>query len=316
MKNLKTLKEEILNDNLQHFYVFYGPDYGLRNHYIREIAKRFHAPIKLLYETEPLIEQQTGVGLFRSNEVYVIYGDKEFAKKRPDVISTFIRKLRLEIVILCFDDEPVNTTLYKDFNDHITYFPIVQDNIAIQFIESELSLNEDSKESLRINCENNYNNILLEANKIKHYAQSKNISEQLAYDELYIQQQLIYKPPEFHSDLMMNDILKGNLRAMAFWYQLACLTFHEEFWIIMESVMQDLIIAYMMVKDGRITACNRAWDLHLRYDRAKTIRDFVIPYSADRLLEMIYEVAKIDLDVKMGKLEKVKVLDYFMCIII
>ena len=42
MKNLKDLKEEIINKQFQHFYVFYGEDYGLRDHYIKEIAKQFN----------------------------------------------------------------------------------------------------------------------------------------------------------------------------------------------------------------------------------------------------------------------------------
>lgn len=316
MKNLKDLKEEILNKQFQNFYVFYGEDYGLRNHYIHEIAKQFNNKINQIYDLEAILDLQTGAGLFRTKELYVVHGDIDFAKKKKDVLQEFIRKLKLETVIMCFEEEQPNTTLFKEFSDYITYFPVVEEHIALQFVDSEINLDQDSKEYLASNCNNNYNNIRMEANKIKNYAESKGISHQLAFDELNIQQQLLYNPPEFHSDSMMNDVLKGNYKGLAYWYQLAYTTFLEEFWITTESMMEDLIIAYLLVKDGRLNGSNKAWDLKLRWNRVKTIRDFVIPYKPEELLYMIYQVAELDMKVKLGKIEKEKVLDYFMCLVI
>lgn len=316
MKNIKDLKDDIMNKRFQKFYVFYGEDYGLRNHYIKEIAKQFNNKVNLLFDLEGIRDLQTGSGLFRTDKLYVVHGDFNFARMRKDFIEEFIKKLKHETVILCFEEEQPNTILFKEFSDYITYFPIVQDNIAIQFAEMELSLDQDSKETLIKNCGNNYNNILLEADKIKNYAQAKNISHQMAYDELYIQQQLLYKPPVFHSYEMMNDVLKGNYAALGYWYQLAYTTFLEDFWTASESIMNDLLIAYMIVKDGRYNGSNKAYDLKFKWERVKVIRDFVIPYSAEDLLYMAYQVADLDAKVKGGKLEAIKALDYFMCLII
>ena len=37
MKSLKQLKEEILNNDIKNFYVFYGPDSGIKEHYINKL---------------------------------------------------------------------------------------------------------------------------------------------------------------------------------------------------------------------------------------------------------------------------------------
>lgn len=316
MKNLKDLKEEIINKQFQHFYVFYGEDYGLRDHYIKEIAKQFNNKITTLYSLESLIDVKTGNGLLAVPKLYVVHGDIDFARKKKLEIQKFIKRLKIETVIMCFEEELNTTTLFKEFSEYITYFPCVQDNIALQFIDSEISLSMESKEELAKDCKNNYFNILMETDKIKHYATVKNISHQDAYNELSIKEQLLYTPPEYHSDLMMDDILKGNYGNMGYWYQLIKTTFNEDFWITTESIMQDLLIAYFLVKDGRLNGGNKAYDLKFRWGRIKKLREFVIPYDAPTLLQMAYEVADIDAKVKNGKLEKEKVIDYIICLII
>ena len=166
------------------------------------------------------------------------------------------------------------------------------------------------------NCLKNYNNILLEADKIRNYAQAQNISEQAAYDDLYNKNQLLYEYEEFHSYNLMNDLLKGNINSLSYWYNLVKANFQEEFWIALESIMDDYIIAYLIVQNGRFNGGNKAYDMGLPWFRIKMIRDFAIPYSAEYLLDTAYKISKLDTDIKTGKIEKEKLFDYFMCVII
>ena len=41
MKKIEDLKRDILEGKLEHFYVFYGEDYGIRKHYIDKIKTFF-----------------------------------------------------------------------------------------------------------------------------------------------------------------------------------------------------------------------------------------------------------------------------------
>lgn len=315
MKNLKDLKEDIINKRFQKFYVFYGEDYGLRHHYIQELAKNFNK-INVVYDLNNFIDNQTGGGLFKTKRLCIAHGEVEFARQKAFNIQTFISKLNYDTFILCYEQELPNSTLWKEFNDYITYFPVVDDKISLQFVDSELSLNQKSKEELAGNCLKNYNNILLEADKIRNYAQAQNISEQAAYDDLYNKGQLLYEYEEFHSYNLMNDLLKGNINSLSYWYNLVKANFQEEFWIALESIMDDYLIAYLVVQNGRYNGGNKAYDMGLPWFRIKMIRDFAIPYSAEYLLDTAYKISKLDADIKTGKIEKEKLFDYFMCCII
>ena len=317
MKSLKDLKEEILDNKLQHFYVFYGEDYGLRHHYIHEIARRhFNNKISYIPDFDKYLRKQSGgKGLFDFKSLYVVHGEVEFAKSSKYIINTFLEKLSNDTVILCLEEELPNSLLWKEYEQYITYFPCVDDKIAYQFIDSEISLDIASKKELARNCENNYNNILLESDKIKNYAQAKNINEQEAYNELESKNQLIYKYETFHSYEFMNDVLQGNISNINYWYNVIKSNFLDEFWIATESIFNDYLIAYFIVKEGKWNGSTKAYELGLYWSRIKTIREFKIPYSDSYLIDTAYKVAKLDADIKLGKIEQTKVLDYFLTII-
>lgn len=315
MKSLKDLKEEILAGTLQRFYVFCGADNGLRKHYIDEIAKHYNNR-SMLPSMVDFVGSQTGSSLFVIKNLYIAHGDIEFAKLKKSMIEDFIKKLNHDTVILCLEEELPTTTLFKEFSDYITLFPCVQDNIAEQFVDMELKLSTKSKEEMRFNCENNYSNILLEADKIRNYAQAKGISEQEAYEILDMQGQLLIKYETFHSYQLMDDVLKGNKSNYAAWYQIIKNNFLEEFWIAMESIMNDFQIAYLVKRHGRIDGSNRAYGYKLNWGRIKAIRDFVLIYEENELIQKAYLVSKIDAQIKFGTIEKEKLLDYFFCFII
>lgn len=315
MKNLKDLKEEILNNDIKKFYVFYGEDFGLRKHYIDQIAKKFNKVV-ILPSLVDFAIAKTGSGLFKTKVLYVAPNDIDFAKLKVKNINNLITNLTNDCIILDYEEELPTTTLFKEFSDNITYFPEVENNIAYQFVDSELKLNMESKEELARNCCNNYSKILLESDKIRCYASEKGISHQAAYDDLYAQNQLLYEYPEFHSYELMNDVLKGNFQMLSFWYNLVKANFLEQFWIALESIFNDYIIAYFIVKYGKYRGSTLAYEYKFNWGRIKIVRDFIIPYKAEDLLYLANQVAKLDKLVKNGKINKEDLFDYFLCIII
>ena len=81
MKNLKDLKEDILNNKIEKFYVFYGEDYGLRHHYIQEISKHFDKT-ELVIDMEDYAKNQTGGGLFKRKTLFIAHGEVDFARQK------------------------------------------------------------------------------------------------------------------------------------------------------------------------------------------------------------------------------------------
>lgn len=315
MLNLKDLKENILSNKIDNFYIFYGEDFGLRKHYIDKL-KTYFDTFQLVYNIKDLQISQNGNGLFKMNTLYIVPGDDDFAKQNKSQLNTFVKRIGTDCVVLDYEDELPNSTLFQEYQDHITYFPVVKDNIAYEFIDSEVSLIDKSKKELAENCKNNYNAICIESDKIKNYAKSKNINEQLAYETLDIKQQLLYEYPPFNSNFLMNDILQGDFSNLVFWKQLINNKYYADFWKSLDRIYNDYIIAYLVKEYGKYDGSSKAYQLKFNWGRTKEIREFNIPYSSNYILDTVNRLCELDFKVKCGLVDSTKVFDYFISIII
>lgn len=297
---------------------FIGPDFGLKKHYIDQINKvAYKNRLMLLDNYEKYTKSQSGGSLLKLNNVYVIPEDTLFLDiKKKDYISKYISRIIGDTLIFDYELEYPNKTLFKEFENYITYFPLVQDKIAYQFVDSEITLNQSSKEELARNCSNNYGTILLECDKIKNYAQAKNINHQTAWEDLTISNQLIYRYPEFHSYELMNDILKGNFKELSYWSKVINDNFLDDFWIALESIANDYLIAYYIKRYGRINGSTKAYEAGFYWRRIKQIREYNIPYTFEALLNKARKVSNLDAKIKFGTIPKEELFDYFLCLIV
>lgn len=314
MKKLEDLKTELLNDQVNSFYVFYGEDYGIRRHYIQKISTYFKQ-VRYLDNCELITNLTMSKSLFRIKQLLIVHSDLEFCRQSETFINTFIHRLGTDYTVILVYEEPLeNTTLFKKFGDYITYFPVVQDAIAKEFVESELNLFNDSIENLAYDCGNVYNNILLESDKIKNYASANNLSEQNAYESLYNKQQLLNKQEEFSSYIFMNDILLGNFSNVAYWTSIIRSN-PDKFFISLTSIFYDYLIAGLIKKYGKWDGSSRAYNYGLPWGRAKTIREFNIPYTEEQLFDTAYKVAELDSNVKFGLLNRDNIIDKFISLV-
>lgn len=315
MKLLKDLKEEILANKINNFYVFFGEDYGLRKHYIDKLAENFDT-VKVVDTAQEFGKSSTSDSLFTTNTLYIIYNDLEFAKQRKDYIDKLITKINDDMIIMDYETLPENTTLFTEFGEYVTNFANVEDKIAYEFIDSEVSVSLNSKKELAFNCENNYNTILLETDKIKNYAEAQHTNTQSSLDSLTNKGQMIYKYDDFNSDYLMNDILTHNTQHFSYWIDTINKIYTDQLWISLSRIFNDLLIAYLVKKLGKYPGSSEAYKYGLPWSRAKIIRELNIPYEADYLLDMANEIANIDYGVKSGLFQQDKIMDYLMCLLV
>ena len=328
MKKLEDLKKELLDNKVNKFYVFYGEDFGIRKHYINKISTYFTSKPKYINDFNSIKISGKTKSLFGDTKsLVVVYNDENFAKQPSKEIQKFIDNSRDYTCIFEYEEPIENSALFKEFDSYITYFPVVQDNIAQEFVKSELKLLEDDTKSLAYNCENNYNNILLESNKIKTYANAKQISEQNSYEILNLKNQLLEKIDKFNVSEFMIDILLQQNQNFAYWYQVIK-NDTDKFFGSLIAIFNDFLIAALIKKYGAFDknvkdkdgksikekgGSSIAYEYGLPWSRIKDIRVFEkqIPYGYEYLLECAYKVACIDTNIKIGQIEKDKVIDYF-----
>lgn len=314
MKSLQDLKQEILNGQINKFYVFFGEDYGLRHYYIHKIKESFNK-LRVLSSYEGVQQSTSGIGLFSTHDLIVIYNDEAFAKLSEFALNRFISRLKDDTIIMVYENELINTNLFKHFSEYITQFPTVKDNIAQEFVESQLKLTLHSTVEMAYNCDNNYNIICLESDKVKNYAQAKNINEQTAYEDLNVQGQLCVKYPEYRVDDLMDDVLAKNTKNMLYWYQVITELYSEQFWMLLNYVFTNYLIAYFIVRYGRWQGSTRAYNCNLPWYRIKQLRDREIPYTYTELLEKANKVAELDEAVKFNRIQQDDLFNKFLCLI-
>ena len=316
MKKIEDLKKELLANNISNFYIFYGEDYGIRKHYI-DYIKKFYGKVIQLNSGDVINERlMVKTSIFdKSTKLYICYGDLEFAQHSPEYYGVFINNLKNNGCILIYESGLESTNLFKHCDKYITNFPIVEDNIAFEFVGSELNISDTSKRDLAINCDNNYNNILLEADKIKNYAQSKGVSEQNSYESLKSKNQLLEQQPMFEYSEFMNCLLTHNYLALETHIKIAMVDI-ERFCYSLPMIFNDFLIAGLIKKYGRIDGGSRAYGYGLNWGRAKFLRDLDICDTVDYLFESAYQVSLMDYKLKTGGLARDSALDYFVCTII
>ena len=179
---------------------------------------------------------------------------------------------------------------------------------------SELdSLSDTDKEEIAFNCSNLYSNILLEADKIKQYQSAVNVSQQGAYESLKNKNQMLYREQEFSSNEFMNAVLQGNYLNVAYWCDIIMSDDTQDvFFKYLISMFYDFLIAGLCKKYGKFDGSSRAYEYKLSWGRAKTIRDLDLIFDADYYFTGAYKVAEMDSLIKSGRLERNKMLDYFL----
>lgn len=311
MKRLEDLKKELLDNEIHKFYVFYGEDYGIRKHYINKIQTNFTQKARYIDDYQKISNNASTKSLFGDNKkLVVIYNDEQFLELKKEQIVKFIKGLKQYYCIFVYEKLDENSILIKEFSDYVTYFPVVQNNIAQEFVDNEVSLNLKDSQNLAYNCANNYNNILLESDKIREYAFANKISQQCAYEVLYCKGQLIEIYDEFNANDFMNDVLTQNRQNYFYWYTIMQNDV-ERFIYSLTFILNDFLIAALVQQYGIWEGGSKAYNLRLPWGRTKVIRDLPIPYDVDYLLNCSYKVAEIDELIKRGKLDRNKVPSYF-----
>lgn len=314
MKQLKDLKEELLQYNIGHFYIFYGEDFGIKHHYLSRMKTKFDR-LQVVTSVDSIAQSHTGGSLFKENVLYVVLNDIDFANWSTQRIQTVINRLDDDTLVVCYEQELPNTTLFKEFSEYATWFPRVKQNIAVQFIDDNLHLLQSSKEDLAYNCDCDYGTILLECDKIKNYSQAANVSEQEAYETLKLHNQLVTRVDGFNAELFMNDLLIQDLQMINYWYRVIVPNHIDDFWVSLSYIFYNILIAYYIKQYGYYEGSKKSYASGLPWNRTKQIRDLNIRYTPPQLITLAYNVCDMDSKVKSGKLPMDNVFDYFMCYI-
>lgn len=283
--NLMELKKAISQNNINSFYIFTGDEIAILNIYINKIASLFNNRV---FYPENL---SAAVGRLKSNSLlykdkylYVIRDDKEVTTAEKIWDSLKSGKFQHgNTIIFVYSNMDKRGKFYKAFEDYIVSFEALSSDILSKYVAKQLTLSKDRTSYLIEICQNSYNKLLLEMDKINDLSNALSISHDKAFD-MCVDNNAFYIPPTGEIFDLLNAILKGNAKVA--YNQLQMFVRRGDSPLAIISLLHTNLKAILQVqcasghKDiGQITGLNGF--------QIKNANSFVGMYSDKELIRMI-----------------------------
>lgn len=329
MKNIKDLKEDILNKTAGNLFVFDGFEWAIKKHYIEKISEDYKS-VKYVNDTVELSASVSTKSLFKKKTLYVVPHDLDFLKATGKEIDELIRKIQAGdngvIWVYSVDKNKegqcgLPKTFLTHFDKFITEFDEVEEDIFKELIEHDINLLPKNVKILCKNCKRNYGMALMEIDKIKNYAEKEQVSNDIAFEDLYNNKMLNIEKDKFDCTYFMNCLLVGDWDGIS--KCLKCLydSDFKDSWYHLEEIVQDLKIAYCIKKYGYYEGSSIAYNSRrLFWGRIKEIRDLggkdkhgrpivAIMWDCETIQRLILNLSRYDSLVKTGAISEKEVIE-------
>ena len=86
MRKIEDLKVDLMNGNIDKFYVFYGEDFGIRKHYINKLSTYFDK-VQYLSNWKDIKELVSTKSLFKVHQLVILYDDMDFCSLSVSTVT-------------------------------------------------------------------------------------------------------------------------------------------------------------------------------------------------------------------------------------
>ena len=215
--NIQELQKQIIDKQLNNLYVFLGEEIAIQKIYINKIAEIKNLEIQYIEEYKQIHNSLNVNNLFDIKKLYVILDDLDILKQE-NVWSEI--NANGNIIIFKYNNLDKRNKFYKQFENNIVEFNKLSDEILIKYIRKKLPLSESNCKRLIDICGSNYNQILLEIDKILQTDFDINKTCYGYFDKAFIE---LEKQGAFHkeiSDITFTFIEKVIIRDIKQVYEL------------------------------------------------------------------------------------------------
>lgn len=177
------LNKAIVNNNIPHVCIFYGPEYAIMDVYINQIASRINGRIIKCDSLENGLNTLRVRSLDKRTRIIKVSYDTSFFSddKILDMLKIFNTS---DYLILRYNELDKRSKFYKQFENIITEFShMPEDNVKVMLQPVAKNLNDTYLTELVVKNECDYSKCLQEFSKIEAYS----IYHSISYDEAYIE---------------------------------------------------------------------------------------------------------------------------------
>ena len=323
MKSLIDLKRELREGRLtQNLYIFTGEENYIRRLYYLKIGE-IYGNLKVLESVSALYKELEKKQLFAAKTAYIVYNDMEYLKQKERVYERLIGLCKDKVVILVYDEIPDKGSFRNIFDDYITIFNKVSDDIAMKYVTKEYPIRDKMLvQKIAFNCFNSYNNIIEEMNKYKWFKKQEQYDAEvnqtnynndhaidaMTYACLFYDRKVIPTPKQF-----ANAFLRRDGKQLAEYIKLLK---NENILGYLPELYNTIVLALYLKVYGKWDGGTKAYNSGEYWGRVKEIRDFNINYTKNDLLDIRYLLYQLDLDVRSGRMRADLAWDWLIGVIL
>ena len=299
------VRQQIRDKNIDNFYIFMGEENAVQLAYVKKLAEVGNCQIKRIDSVSEIYGKKRG-GLFKARECYVAINDTDLIK-HESAWDNLLDMVGNNMLILQFTELDKRSKFYSRYKDIIVDFKYLPENILLKYVRRETALSVPYAKKLIEICENSYSRLLLEMDKIKHYASAVDISHDEAL-KILVEKDAIYTPARDRVFDFVDAVVSGRI-ADAFGLLTECERSNEPT-LIMITLLYQQIRKLLQVQGcnsddiGKTTGLSD-WDI-------KTVKKYCNVYTNGELVGALKLLGEVERGIKKGLIEEQICMDYLL----
>lgn len=211
---LPDLQKQIVSKNIDHVLLLFGEEVAIMDIYLDKIYSATGGDVFRMDTVKEayakLVQRRITTG---GSRVFVVRDDKEFVKADKEWGKVFTAaESGSDYLIIIYSTMDRRSKFYKQNEEKLCEFEKLNSTMLAGYIDRLLpGMSKNEKEQFAEVCECSYSRILLEANKVKHYAQATGCRDDYGscFKQL-LKQGVIYQPIGDITFLFTDAILTRN----------------------------------------------------------------------------------------------------------
>lgn len=305
---LPDLQKQIVSKNIDHVLLLFGEEVAIMDIYLDKIYKVIGGDVFCVDTVKEAYAKLVQRRITTSgSRVFVVRDDKDFVKADKEWGKVFTAaESGADYLIVIYSSMDRRSKFFKQNQERLCEFEKLSSTMLAGYIDKLLpGMSAQEKEQFAQVCECNYSRILLEADKVKHYAQATGYRNDygLCFTQL-LKQGVIYQPIGDITFLFTDAILTRNKKDTAkFLHQAKAI---EESEILTLSVLYNGFKQILMVQGlgkDQSEPCKRTgltpWQVKLAKEKQGhySIPELVNALKVIRFVEKGIKTGAIDSDV-------------------
>lgn len=307
--DLSALKTHIKNKTFDPMYIFTGPEVGVMDIYIEQMAKVQDAVVTRLDGVDDLARKMHKGAMLKNASVYILRDSKEILQD-SDLAHKISQKNALSgaVLILIYTNIDRRSKFYKTFQDAVVEFQPMKPEILVKYMQREISLSNDAYMKLIEVCESDYSRILLEIDKVKRYSETRRISSENAFNQL-MREGAIFQPPKDAVFDFVDAVLKGK-KELAFKLLRSSYEYGEATMVLLSNLYnstKQLLQVQTFQGGGKITEATGLTPFQVKLASERKGRN-----STGDLIYLMRLVRDTEKGIKTGAIEEAMAMPYIL----